>query len=392
MSATEHPPVTTGLTRVFGAPIFVLGGMQLLVVLDGTVVALALPRIRHALTLNESGGNWIITAYVLAFGGLMLLGGRLGDTFGRKRMFVGGVAAFTATSLLCGLAWDPYSLIVGRAMQGAAAAIAAPTAMALVATTYAPGKARSQAFAIYAAMTGIGSVAGLIAGGVLTEVSWRLVFLINVPIGALVAVGGVIWLFESQGARLSLDVKGAVLATAACTLFVLAVNEGPSVGWSSLQVVAAFALALVAAVTFVWVERRAHNPILPLRLFSNSSRVAALLAILLAGAIIMCMAVFISLYLQGVLKYSPIQSGLSVVPFAFGLGVAAGVASKLALRIQPRWLVVAGGAVILAGCLYAASVATSSPSYFPQIGLTVVVIGAGVGLAVIPLTLSVVAG
>ncbi|MGV9712416.1 MFS transporter [Gordonia sp. NPDC003424] len=395
MSAPEtSPPAHSAAPEyrsVFGPAILVLSGMQLLMVLDGTVAALALPRIRDALNLSESGSNWIISSYVLAFGGLMLLGGRLGDTFGRKRMFVFGVAAFTVTSLLCGLAWNEGSLILGRALQGASAAVAAPTAMALVATTFAPGKQRSQAFAIYAAMTGIGSVAGLIFGGLLTQVSWRLVFLINVPIGLLVAAGAVMYLRESQGVRLALDIKGAVLGTLGCTLLVLAVNEGPA-GWGRPIVVGSFVLGGLAFIAFILVERRASNPILPFVLFDNSSRVAALVAIFFASMIMMCMAVFISLYLQGILKYTPVQSGLAVVPFAFGLGIAAAVASKLALRIQPRWLVLCGGAVILAGCLYASSIATKSPAYFPSIYLPIVIIGVGVGFAVIPLTLSVVAG
>ncbi|NMN99821.1 MFS transporter [Gordonia sp. TBRC 11910] len=365
--------------------------MQLLLVLDGTVAALALPRIREQLHLSEASGNWIITAYVLAFGGLMLLGGRLGDAFGRKRMFIAGVTAFTLTSLLCGLAQNEWMLVVGRALQGVSAAIAAPTAMALVATTFAPGKDRSTAFAIYAAMTGIGSVAGLIVGGVLTEISWRLVFLINVPIGVLVAVGAVVCLRESQGERLALDVPGAILATLGCTLVVLGINEGPS-GWSSPVVIISLIGGVAALIGFVFVERTAKNPLLPFSLFDNTSRVAALAAILFASAIMMCMAVFISLYLQGILKYTPLQSGLAVVPFAFGLGIAAAIASKLALRIQPRWLVLLGGAIIFVGCVYAASIATGSPSYFPSIGLPVVIIGFGVGMAVIPLTLSVVAG
>ncbi|MCX2966029.1 MFS transporter [Gordonia aquimaris] len=395
MSAPEtSSPAHAGVPayrNVFGPAILVLSGMQLLMVLDGTVAALALPKIRDALSLSESGANWIISSYVLAFGGLMLLGGRLGDAFGRKRMFVIGVVAFTVTSLLCGVAWNEASLIVGRALQGASAAIAAPTAMALVATTFAPGKARSQAFAIYAAMTGVGSVAGLILGGVLTQVSWRLVFLINVPIGVLVAVGAVAVLRESQGERLSLDIPGAILGTLGCTLLVLAVNEGPD-GWARPLVVGSFILGGLALTAFVIVERQAANPILPFVLFDNRSRVAALVAIFFASMIMMCMAVFISLYLQGILKYSPIQSGMAVVPFAFGLGIAAAIASKLALIIQPRWLVLLGGAIILAGCLYASSIATGSPGYFPSIGLPVVVIGFGVGFAVIPLTLSVVAG
>lgn len=385
-------PAGSAFSKVFGPQILVISGMQLLLVLDGTVAALALPRIRERLDLSEASGNWIITAYVLAFGGLMLLGGRLGDAFGRKRMFIAGVVAFTLTSLLCGLAQGEWMLIVGRALQGASAAIAAPTAMALVATTFAPGKDRSTAFAVYAAMTGIGSVAGLIVGGVLTQISWRLVFLINVPIGILVAVGAVICLRESQGERLALDVPGAILATLGCTLVVLGVNEGPNSGWVSPVVIGSLVGGVVALIAFIFVERSAKNPLLPFSLFDNSSRVAALAAILFASAIMMCMAVFISLYLQGILKYTPLQSGLAVVPFAFGLGVAAAIASKLALRIAPRWLVLIGGVVILAGCLYAASIATDQPPYFPSIGVPVVVIGFGVGMAVIPLTLSVVAG
>ncbi|GAB88814.1 putative major facilitator superfamily transporter [Gordonia rhizosphera NBRC 16068] len=383
--------VTPAYRSVFGPAILVLSGMQLLMVLDGTVAALALPRIRDALHLSESGTNWIISSYVLAFGGLMLLGGRLGDAFGRKRMFIVGVAAFTITSLLCGVAWNETSLIVGRALQGASAAVAAPTAMALVATTFAPGKARSQAFAIYAAMTGVGSVAGLILGGVLTQISWRLVFLINVPIGLLVGVGALVVLRESQGERLALDVPGAVLATLGCTLLVLAVNEGPD-GWARPLVVGSFLLGALSLAAFIVVERRASHPILPFVLFDNRSRVAALAAIFFASMIMMCMAVFISLYLQGILKYTPIESGLAVVPFAFGLGAAAAIASKLALAIQPRWLVLFGGTIILAGCLYASSIATRGPGYFPEIALPVLVIGIGVGFAVIPLTLSVVAG
>ncbi len=380
-----------GATRVFGWPILVLGGMQLLVVLDGTVAALALPRIRDALDLTEAGSNWIITAYVIAFGGLMLLGGRLGDTFGRKRMFIAGVAAFTLTSLLCGLAWDEPSLVIGRALQGASAAVAAPTAMALVTTTYAPGQPRSRAFAVWAAMSAVGSVAGLVAGGALTEISWRLVFLINVPIGVLIVVGAIAVLGESQGERLQLDVPGAVAATLGASLLVFAVNEGPG-GWGRPVVWIPAVLAVIAWVTFVVAERRAEHPIIPFSLFRNPSRVAALTSILLAGAILMCMAVYIALFLQGIIEYSPLQSGLAVVPFAFGLGVAALVASKAAQWVQCRWIVMVGGVSIIAGCLWAAHIATASPSYFPAIFVPVVVIGFGVGAASVPLTLAAVAG
>ncbi|APA99326.1 putative MFS-type transporter EfpA [Nocardia seriolae] len=391
MIVSSDIPTSTGTDRVWGLPIVVLGGLQLLTVLDGTVVALALPRIREGLGLSEAGGNWIITAYVLAFGGLMLLGGRLGDAFGRRRVFVAGVAAFTLTSLLCGLAWGPVSLVAGRALQGMAAAVAAPTSMALVATTYTPGRARSHAFAIYAALSGIGSVAGLIAGGVLTQMSWRLVFLINVPIGLLVTLGALVCLRESGGERGRLDIAGAVLATTGVTLLVLAVNEGPG-GWVRPVVIVPGAVAVLLLSGFVMVERRAENPLVPFALFGNPSRVAALLAIVLAGGVIMCLAVFISLYLQGVLRYSPMQSGFAVIPFAIGFAGAAAAAARLALRVQPRWLVIAGGGVIVAGCLYAAAITSGRPAYFPGIALPILAVGFGVGFAVVPLTLSIVAG
>ncbi|MCU1647264.1 MAG: transporter [Nocardia sp.] len=391
MIVSVESSAAVGHERVWGAPIFVLGGLQLLVVLDGTVVALALPNIRRALDLSESGGNWIITAYVVTFGGLMLLGGRLGDTFGRKRVFTVGVALFALTSLLCGIAWNPAVLVIGRALQGVAAAIAAPTSMALVATTYAPGKPRSQAFAVYAALTGVGSVAGLIAGGVLTELSWRLVFLINVPIGVLVTVGAVLCLRESRGSRSELDVSGAILATVGVTLAVFAMNEGSS-GWSRPVVLIPAVVAVVTLAVLLWVEGRAANPLLPFGLFRNPSRVAALAAIVLAGAIMMCLAVFISLYLQGVLRYSPLQAGLAVIPFAFGLGAAAALSARLALKFAPRWLVIAGGAIILTGCLYASMIVSGQPAYFPGIAGPVLIIGFGFGFAVIPLTLSAIAG
>ncbi|WP_330180545.1 MFS transporter [Nocardia sp. NBC_01503] len=391
MIVSAAGPATIGQERVWGVPIFVLGGLQLLVVLDGTVVALALPNIRRALGLSEAGGSWIVTAYVLALGGLMLLCGRLGDTFGRKRVFTFGVGMFTLSSLLCGIAWDPAVLVGARALQGMAAAIAAPTSMALVATTYAPGKARSQAFAVFAALTGIGSVAGLIAGGVLTEISWRLVFLINVPIGVLVTVGALVCLRESTGERTALDVPGAILGTLGVTLAVFALNEAGNGPTRPLVTIPAIASVLLLA-AFVLVERSAPNPLLPFTLFHNPNRVAALVAIGLSGAIMMCLSVFISMFLQSVLHYSPLQSGMSVLPFAVSLAVGATVSSRLVLRVQPRWLVMIACAIIAAGCVYAATIVDTRPAYFPVIVIAAITIGFGFGFAVIPLTLSSIAG
>ncbi|MQY22070.1 putative MFS-type transporter EfpA [Nocardia sp. RB20] len=196
---------------------------------------------------------------------------------------------------------------------------------------------------------------------------------------------------EYRGPRSALDVPGAVLATLGITAAVFAVNEGTG-GWGRPLVVVPALAAVVLLIGFVIVEYRAANPILPFSVFADTRRVTALVAIVLAGAIVMCLAVFISLYLQGVLGYSPLHSGLAVAPFAVGLGLAAAIAAKLALHIAPRWLVIAGGSVILVGCLYASAIATRRPGYFPGVAGAVVLVGFGVGFAVIPLTLSVIAG
>jgi EmrB/QacA subfamily drug resistance transporter len=378
-------------TRVLGWAIVVLSALQLMVVLDGTVVNLALARLQEDMDLSDSGRTWVITSYALAFGGLMLLGGRLGDSYGRKKMFVYGVAAFTVASFLAGCATNEALLLGARVLQGAGAAVASPTAFALVATTFAAGPVRNQAFAVFAMMTGIGSVSGLLLGGVLTEVSWRWIFLVNLPVGAVILLLAPRALPESQGPRRSLDVRGAVLATLACTALVFGVTQGPEQGWASTPVVAALAGGIVLLVWFLLVERTAPNPLLPFVLFRERDRVAAFIAILLGGAVTMCMAVYIALFVQDVLKYSPLEAGMSFVPFAFALGISAQVATKLALRVQPRWLV-AFGAVLMAGGFLGASTLDQDATYLPDLLVPILVGGAGIGFSIVPLTVCAVAG
>ncbi|WP_019203419.1 MFS transporter [Tsukamurella sp. 1534] len=395
--APEGPAQTYRVKgSALGIPIFVLCGMVFLAVLDGTVVFVAMPVIQDALNLTDAMKVWVFGAYALTFGGFMLLGGRLGDTFGRKKMFLLGVVGFTLASALVGFATNEYWMLAARASQGLFAAIACPTALALIATTFAPGKARNQAFAIFGAMAGLGSVAGLVAGGLLATIDWRLVFWINVPVGIACAVGGYLCLDEATSERRhALDVKGAVLAVAGCVSGVYALTAGPELHWQSPLVYAALVFSAVCLVAFLMVERTAKNPILPFSLFNNRNRVAAMIGILVCGALIPTLGFYVALTFQLVLGYTPFQSGIALLPFAVGMGISIAISSKLVQKFQARWLVAFGGLIVFGPCVYVPTLMDQDPatiSYFPQIGVPVFLIGIGVGFAMLPLPLAAVAG
>nr|WP_242516511.1 MFS transporter [Corynebacterium mendelii] len=373
-----------------GWPLAVLSALQLMVVLDGTVVNLALARIQVELDLSDSLRSWVVTTYALAFGGLLLLGGRLGDVFGRRRVFLTGVGMFTAASLLCGLSTSPWMLLVARIIQGTGAAVASPTAMALIVVTFAPGKPRNQAFSVFAMMTGLGSVLGLVFGGALTQVSWRWIFLINVPIGiAIVAAGAKVLAKTPAFERVSLDVTGAVLATGASTLLVFGMAEGGT-GFTPL-IGASLVLGLVVLGWFFHGQKTAKNPVLPLTMFASRARRAVFVCLLAAGALLMAMTVQVALFVQEVLGYTPLEAGLAFIPFAFALGAGSWVAGLLAEKLRPKWIIAAGGLVLAAGFIHGAGL-DSTAGYWPDLLGSILVIGFGVGLTLIPLTLSVVAG
>ncbi len=379
-----------------GIPILVLCGMIFLSVLDGTVVFVAMPEIQDALGLSDASKVWVFGAYALTFGGFLLLGGRLGDTFGRKKMFLLGVVGFTVASALAGFATNEAWLLAARVGQGLFAAVAGPTALALIATTFAPGKARNQAFAVFGAMAGLGSIAGLVAGGLLATIDWRLIFWINVPVGLACAIGGWFTLDEAMSERRhALDVKGAVLAVAGCVTGVYALTAGPEAHWQSTSVYVAAVVSVVCLALFLWVERTAKNPILPFSLFNNRNRVAAMLAILVCGALIPTLGFYVALTFQLVLGYTPFQSGLALLPFAVGFGISVAISASLVRRFQARWLVAFGGLIVFLPCLYVPTLMSKAPAtidYFPQIAIPVFLIGIGVGMAVVPLPLGAVAG
>ncbi|MGV9678312.1 MFS transporter [Nocardia sp. NPDC003482] len=372
-------PVTT---RAFGLPILVLSGLQLMVILDGTIVILALPRLQEQMGLSNSGSAWTVTAYGLTFAGLMLLGGRLGDLFGRKRMLIIGVSLFTLASLACGLAQNEAMLIVARAIQGSGAAVAAPSAMALVVSTYAPGPVRNRAIAIFGSMAGVGSVGGLVLGGALTQLDWRLIFWINVPIGVLILLGAIYKLRDTTHHRLALDVRGSVLGTLACAAIVFGATEGPEMGWDSWYIIGSLVAGVLLLVAFVFAERYADNPVVPLTLFRDRDRVVTFVALLLGSGVLGAMTYFVAQFLQNVIGYSPLVAGLASIPFTLGAGVGTAVASKGALHIRPRWLLLVAAVFLSVAGLYGSTL-DGGVGYFPTLLLLLTGAGLGVGIVIV---------
>jgi len=364
--------------------------MQLMATMDGMIAVVALPRIQNDLGISDAARSWVIIGYVLTFGGLVLLGGRLGDTIGRKRAFILGVALFTIVSLICGIAWDGAVLVSARLLQGVAAAIIAPTGMALVATTFAKGPMRNAAMAVLGAIGGLSSILGLVAGGALSEVTWRLVFLVNVPIGLLVLYLAHIALRETEKERIKLDAAGAGLATLIFTAAVLGFSMGPEKGWLSPITIGSGVVTLGALVAFVMVERRAENPVLPFDLFFDRNRLAMFAALSLAGGVMFTLALLIGLYVQDIMGYSTLRAGVCFIPFAVAVGVGAGASSRLVISFPPRVVVIIGCIVVLGGLLYASTLHRGIP-YFPNLVLPLVIAGIGIGVINVPLALSLIA-
>jgi EmrB/QacA subfamily drug resistance transporter len=378
------------LSRRFVAVVIAIGGMQLMAAMDGPVAVFALPKIQNELGLSDAGRSWVITAYVLTFGGLMLLGGRLGDTIGRKRTFIVGVALFTIASAMCGIAWDGGALVLARLLHGMAAAIIAPTCVALVATTFPKGPVRNAAAAVFGAMGGVGAVMGLVVGGALTEVSWRLAFLVNVPIGLLVLHLARTTLRETQKERMRLDATGAVLATLICTAAVFGFSMGPDKGWLSATTIGSGVVALVAFVAFVVVERTAENPIVPFSLFFDRNRLATYATMFLAGGVGFTLAVVVALYVQSIMGYGPLRAAIGFIPFAIAMAIGVGASSRLVSWFPPRVVVIAGGILLVGALLYGSTLNRGVP-YFPNLVLPLVVGGIGLGMINVPLTLSLIA-
>jgi MFS family permease len=297
---------------------------------------------------------------------------------------------FTVASLVCGVAFGDAMLIGARAVQGIGAAVAAPTGLALVASTYAVGHARNQAMAVSAGMQGVGSVLGLVLGGAFTVISWRLAFLINVPIGIVIIAIAVTRLRETYRDRLRLDATGALLATLACATAVLVFTQGPPTGWVNPWVIGAALATVVLFVAFLLVERTAEHPLVPLSLFRDRNRVSTFASLFLAGGVLLTLTVMIGLYVQLVLGYSALHAGISFIPFAIALALGNVSAARVAPLIAPRWLIIGGGAFVLGAMLYGSTL-NRAIHYFPDLFVPIVVGGFGIGVISVILPLCAVA-
>jgi EmrB/QacA subfamily drug resistance transporter len=319
---------------------------QLMVVLDGTVVTIALPSAQRDLGISDADRQWVVTAYTVAFGGLLLLGGRIADYTGRKRSFLVGLLGFAAASALGGAAQNGATLFGARALQGAFAALLAPAALSLITVTFTEVKERSRAFAVYGAISGGGAAIGLILGGTLTEyASWRWCLLINVPIAIVAVLAGTILVTESTSGRgSSYDIPGAILGTAGLVALVYGFSQAAKtgVGWLSVEVISYLVGAAILLVAFVLVELRSASPLLPMRVVLDRNRGGSYLASLLVFAGLFAMFLFLSYYFQYNLGYSALKSGIAFLPFSVGIIVTSGVVSALLPRTGPKPLMLIG--------------------------------------------------
>ncbi len=362
---------------------------QLMVVLDASIVNIALPRAQNELGISDADRQWVITAYTLAFGGLLLLGGRIADYVGRKRVFLIGLMGFAAASALGGAAQNAMMLFGARALQGAFAALLAPAALSLITVTFTEPRERAKAFGVYGAIAGGGAAIGLILGGVLTEyASWRWCLFVNVPIAIGAALAALPTVHESRadGDR-HYDVPGAVLVTGGLVALVYGFTEAAKVGvgWLAAPTLLTLALAAVLLVAFVLVEARTAHPLLPLRVVVERNRGGSFIASLLVGAGLFAMFLFLTYYFQVNLGYSPLKSGFAFLPFSAGIILAAGLASTLLPRTGPKVLMLTGLVAAAVGLFYLTQLGADS-SWLTHVLPAEIVMSVGLALVFVPLS------
>jgi EmrB/QacA subfamily drug resistance transporter len=368
---------------------------QFMVILDVSVVNVALPAIRGGLHFSEVDLQWVVNAYTVTFAGFLLLGGRAADLLGRRRVFVAGLVLFAVASLAGGISDSQDVLIAARAVQGLGGAIIAPASLSILTTTFSEGAERNRAVGIWGAMGGAGGAAGVLLGGVITDLlSWRWILFINVPIGLLAAFAAQRFITESKRPLSSrdFDLTGALAATVGLSLLVLGIVRTDQTGWGSAPTLAIIAAGIVLLAGFVLVEGRfARAPLMPLRIWRSRTLSAANVIVLLVGGSTFAMWFFVSLYLQQVLGYSPIRAGLAFLPMTLCIVAGSTIASRTVARVGAKPLLVGGMAVMTLGLALFTRITTHG-DYAADVLVPGILVGIGMGFAFVPATISAVAG
>jgi EmrB/QacA subfamily drug resistance transporter len=367
---------------------------QFMVVLDATVVNVALPTIKGSLGFSEQSLSWVLNAYTLIFGGFLLLGGRLADALGRRRLFMAGIALFSGASLVCGVSQSEGMLLVARGLQGLGGAMVSPAALSIILTTFAEGHERNRALAVWGAIAGAGGAVGLLLGGLLVQaLSWRWVFFINVPFGAtvLALAPRVVPESRASGTNRGYDAEGAIAITLGTMALVFTLIKADSWGWSSARTLAGFAVAAVLIATFLVIERRHENPLVPLRIFSNRSLAASDATMLVVAAGLFGVFFFCTLYFQQVLGYNALKTGVAYLPWTLTTISVSTLASRLVDRFTPKPVLVSGLVLATTGFLLLSRV-SGHADYVSHVLPAMIVLGAGLGMTFVPITISATSG
>ncbi|GGJ05438.1 MFS transporter [Streptomyces brasiliensis] len=384
-----------GAARRAGRPgiaLTVIAACQLMVVLDATIVNIALPHIQEALKFSTTDLTWVVSAYTLTFGGLLLLGARAGDILGRRRVFMTGILLFTFASLLGGLAQEPWQLLAARALQGMGGAIASPTSLALITTTFPEGPERNRAFGVFAAVSAGGGAIGLLAGGMLTDwLDWRWVLFVNVPIGVLIASLAPLYINESERHPGRFDIAGALTSTLGMASLVYGFIRAAEQGWRDSLTIGSFGAAVALLLAFVFTEMRATEPITPLKMFADRNRSGTYVIMLSLAAAMFGMFFYIVLFVQNVLGYSAIKAGLAFLPVTFAIAVGAGLSQRFLPTLGPKPFMLVGSTLAVIGLTWQAFISPDS-TYLSGILGPMLVFGFGMGLNFVTVTVTAVSG
>jgi EmrB/QacA subfamily drug resistance transporter len=371
-----------------------LAASQFIVVLDASIVNVALPSIGKALDFSQGNLPWVVNAYVLTFGGFLLLGGRMADLLGRRRVFMAGLVLVAVASLVAGFAANEVQLIAARAAQGLGAAIISPSALSIVTTTFSDGAERNKALGVWGAVAGAGGAAGVLLGGILTDgLGWEWVLWVNVPVALVVLLLAprVIAESRSESATRHFDVAGAVSVTAGLSVLVYALVDATDAGWGSAQTLGLIGLSAALIAAFVFIELRSEAPLMPMRIFRNRTLTGANVVGLLVGGSLFSMFFFITLYMQQVLGYSAIDAGLAYLPLAIMISVSAGVASQLVTRVGFKPVLAIGMGLIATALVWFSQVSVNGGFTTDILGPSLIA-AAGLGFAFVTTTIAAVSG